>query len=205
MLQDLGRYSEAREGFLRCVSPDGKAPNLISQTNCLAGLASVSLDLGDVAAAKRALTDAVTFVGNAVEPGSPEMVALQTLRGRVALAEREFGRARTNLDAAIDVGKSQSQLHKALLIRADLDLQEGDAARAEADARRALSLAQTLQGALPYSNNTGLAWLALGEALRRQEDVAGARQAFHSAVAQLSRTVDDSHPMLQRARERERG
>jgi serine/threonine-protein kinase len=205
VLQDLGRYAEARDGFLRCVSPLGRAPNLISQTNCLAGLASVSLDLGELAAAKRSLAEAVAVVGNSVEAGSPEAVALQTLRGRVALAEREFAWARTNLDAAIDAGKSPSQLHKALLIRAELNLQEGAVSAAEADARHALTLAQTLQGSLPYSNNTGLAWLALGEALRRQDDVTGARQAFHSAVAQLSRTVDDSHPMLQRARERERG
>jgi eukaryotic-like serine/threonine-protein kinase len=205
VLEDLGRYAEARDGFLRCVAPTGKAPNLVSQAYCLTGLASVSLSLGDLAAGKSALAAAAGFVGNPPEPGAPEVVALQTLRARVAMAEQQFAEARANLDAAITTGKSLPQLHTALLIRAELNLQKGDAAGAEADARRALSIARTLQGSLPYSNNTGLAWLALGEALATRADAAGARRAFHSAVAQLSHTVDEGHPMLQRARELERG
>ena len=204
VLEDLGRFESSREEFLRCLGPSGVAPNLVSQTNCLAGLTSVSLALGDVDGAKKTLASVATLVGHS-EPGSPEIVALQTLRGRIAVVEHRLDEARTNFDAAIANGRSQSQILRALLLRSDLDLSEGQVSAAKADARRALSLAQTLQGSLPYSNNTGLAWLALGEALSKQADDAGAQQAFHTAVAQLSHTVDDNHPSLQRARGLERG
>ena len=204
VLEDLGRFTESREGFLRCLGPTGVAPNLVSHVNCVAGLTSVSLALGDVAGAKKTLAAAETFVGHS-ESGSPELVALQTLRGRIALIEHRFADARANLDDAIMTARSQSQVLKALLIRSALSLKEDSAVGAEADARHALSLAQTLQGALPYSNSTGLAWLALGEALDKRADHAGAREAFHTAVAQLSHTVDEIHPSLQRARGLERG
>jgi serine/threonine-protein kinase len=204
VLEDLGRFERSREEFLRCLGPTGIAPNLVSHMNCAAGLTSVTLALGAVDEAKRILESAVSYVGHAA-PGSPELVAVQTLRGRIALMERRFRDARANLDLAIATGRSQSQLFKALLLRSDLNVQQGQAATAEADARRALALAQTLQGGLPYSNNTGLAWLALGEALAKRADRAGAQRAFQTAVAQLSHTVDDNHPALQRARGLERG
>jgi tetratricopeptide (TPR) repeat protein len=164
----------------------------------------VLLALDDVAGAKKALASVATLVGHS-EPGSPEIVALRTLRARIALIEHRLDEARTNLDAALSSARSQSQILRALLLRSDLDLREGQVSSAEADARRALSIAQTLQGSLPYSNNTGLAWLALGEALAKQAEDAGAQQAFHTAVAQLSHTVDENHPALQRARGLERG
>lgn len=205
VLQELGRYAQSRDEFTRCIAPDGKAaPNQVSQTNCLAGIAAVWLDVGDVTAGQRSMDAAAALVGSAVEPGAPEMVALQTLRARVALAERNFADARANLNVAIGTSKSQAQLMRALLVRAELNLQEGSANAAEADARRALAIAQMLQGGLPYSNNTGIAWLAIGEALTKRADDAGAREAVRLAIAQLSHTVDDDHPALQRARKMER-
>jgi serine/threonine-protein kinase len=204
VLEELGRFAASREEFLRCLGPSGIAPNLVSQTNCLAGLTSALLALDDLAEAKKTLASVATLVGHS-EPGSPEVIALQILRGRVAVLEHRLDEARTNFDAAIASGRSQSQILRALLLRSDLDLREGKVAAAEGDARRALSLAQTLQGSLPYSNSTGLAWLALGEALSKQADEAGAQQAIHTAVSQLSHTVDENHPSLLRARELERG
>jgi eukaryotic-like serine/threonine-protein kinase len=204
VLQELGRFTASRDEFLRCLGPSGIAPNLVSQTNCLAGLTSALLALDDLEGAKKTLASVAALVGHS-EPGSPEVVALQTLRGRIALLEHRLDEARTNFDAAIGNARSQSQILRALLLRSDLDLSEGRVSAAEADARRALALAQTLQGSLPYSNNTGLSWLALGEALSKQADDAAAQQAFQTAAAQLSHTVDENHPSLQRARALERG
>jgi tetratricopeptide (TPR) repeat protein len=84
--------------------------------------------------------------------------------------------------------------------KADAELAANDAAAARADARTGLELAKSLQGTLEYSNHTGLAWLALGRALQALGEPVQAHEAFQSAVANLSNTVDESHPDLIRAR-----
>jgi hypothetical protein len=86
------------------------------------------------------------------------------------------------------------------LPRAELNLREGKLAAAEADARQALSIAQTAQGGIPYSNSTGLAWLMLGRVLAAQGEADRAHHAFESAISHLSKTVDAQHPMLKLAR-----
>jgi hypothetical protein len=89
----------------------------------------------------------------------------------------------------------------ALLIRSEVNLNEHKLAAAEDDARRALQLAQKAQGGLPFSNRTGLAWLALGRVQAEQGNVADAHGAFEAAVTNLANTVDAGHPMLLQARD----
>src|SRR6185437_8474321 len=92
-------------------------------------------------------------------------------------------------------------LEIALRARAELNLEEGRMADAEADARRALSITQAAQGGVPYSDRTGRAWFVLGRVLAQQGNAAQARDAFNAALAHLSNTVDDNHPLLVRARQ----
>jgi hypothetical protein len=89
----------------------------------------------------------------------------------------------------------------ALVPRAQLNLTEGRLTEAEADARRALTLAQNAQGGVPYSNRTGLSWLVLGRVLAKKGDRAGSSQALRAALENLSNTVDADHPMLLLARQ----
>lgn len=58
----------------------------------------------------------------------------------------------------------------------------------------------SLQGGVPYSNHTGLAWLMLGRALQAEGDVSQARKAYEKALMHLSNAVDANHPELLRAR-----
>src|SRR5262249_36878426 len=97
------------------------------------------------------------------------------------------------------ISKTAFVTNEALRGRAELNLEEGRLAAAEADARRSLSLAQEQQGGLPYSDRTGLAWMILGEVLARQGKAKGAAQAFRAAIDNLANTVDADHPMLIRA------
>jgi len=69
-------------------------------------------------------------------------------------------------------------------------------AQAEADARKALALAQDAQGGVPHSNRTGLSWLVLGRVLAKKGDTVGSRQALLAAIDHLSNTVDPDHPLL---------
>jgi hypothetical protein len=123
------------------------------------------------------------------------------MRGTIALAEGRLEEARAALDSVITHSKSAQVAQGALLIRAELNLNEGKMAAAEADAQRAVTIAQTAQGDVPYSDRTGLGWLILGRVLAKQGAAARAHAAFQAAVENLSNTVDADHPMLVRARE----
>ena len=109
--------------------------------------------------------------------------------------------ARTDLDAAISTGTNLYWKGRALLIRSQTNLTDNRLEAAAADARLALSMAQSAQGSTPYSNRTGLAWLMLGRVLAKRGNGNDARSAFLSAVDNLSNTVDADHPQLVLARQ----
>jgi tetratricopeptide (TPR) repeat protein len=112
--------------------------------------------------------------------------------------------ARALLDAVIAKGQDCT-LEIALRARAELNLEEGRLADAEADARRALSITQAAQGGVRYSDRTGRAWIVLGRVFSQQGHAARAHEAFVAAITHLSNTVDEDNPVLVRARELARG
>jgi tetratricopeptide (TPR) repeat protein len=197
ILYSLGRIREAHDAYAGCVLD--KAPRI--QIFCLAGLALTSSELGERDRAEAYIQQAFE-AEDAIVPTDQVMIAkLRAVRGQLALSRGHLADARTDLDAAVAGTNSLSVLIPALLPRAELDLSEGKYSAAEADARRLLSLARQSQGGIPYSNRTGLAWLALGRALANQGNQADSRIALRAAVEHLSNTVDPDHPMLKLARE----
>jgi serine/threonine protein kinase len=199
-LELIGRFGESRDTYNRCIelSIKGELPQM--HLHCLTGLAWVARELGDIKLADRSLHDAGELARN-VPPVSPHQVTLQIARGRIALANNQLAQARSSLDAALAVGNSVFFQMSALVPRAELNLKEGRLTEAEADARKALSLAQNAQNGVPYSNRTGLSWLVLGRVLAMKGDVAGSQEAFRAALEHLSNTVDADHPLLLLARQ----
>jgi eukaryotic-like serine/threonine-protein kinase len=195
-LELIGRYSEARAGYNRCIELSVKGDLPLMRLHCLTGLAWVSRELGESRAADLFLREASGLARTAVPVVGTHQVTLKIARGRIALANRQFVQARANLDAAIAGGNTVFFQMTALVPRAELNLNEGRLAEAEADARRALALAQNAQGGIPHSYRTGLSWLILGQVRAKRGDGAAARQAFLSAVEHLSNTVDADHPSL---------
>jgi eukaryotic-like serine/threonine-protein kinase len=198
-LELIGRYGESRDAYNRCIELSLKGELANMRLHCLTGLAWVARELGDLKLADRSLREA-SELAQTVVPGS-ELITLKIARGRIALANNQLAEARANLDAAIAGGNTVFYQMTALVPRAELNLNEGRLAEAEADARRALSLAQNAQGGVAYSSRTGLSWLVLGRVLAKKEDTAGSRQALLSALEHLSNTVDPDHPMLLLARQ----
>jgi tetratricopeptide (TPR) repeat protein len=132
---------------------------------------------------------------------SPLDVTVKTMRARIAMKRGRYAEARALLDAALERGKDGYLAATSVLARAELNLHENQLAAAEADARRALTFAQTTQGDLPFSSRTGTAWLMLGRVLARRERAADANSAFQAAIMNLSNTVDAGHPLLLMARD----
>lgn len=199
-LELIGRFEQSRDGYNRCIelSVKGELPQM--HLHCLTGLAWVNRELGDVKLSDRALHEACELA-KTLSPVGPHQVALNVARGRIALANNQLAKARASLDAVLRDGNTVFFQMAALVPLAELNLLEGRLAEAEADARRALSLAENAQGGVPYSNRTGLSWLVLGRVLAMKGDVAGSQEALRAALDNLSNTVDADHPLLLLARE----
>jgi eukaryotic-like serine/threonine-protein kinase len=199
-LELVGRYSDAREGYLQCAAAGEANHTPLPRVYCLLGLASVSQAQGDLAAAERYLATASAIAGAPLSPNYPAAPRMLTLRGILAMKEGHLDDARASFDSVTTISKAAFVTTEALRWRAELNLKEGRLAAAEADARRSMELAQQQQGGLPYSDRTGLGWIVLGEVLAKQGNAAEASKAFHAAVENLSNTVEAGHPMLLQAR-----
>jgi tetratricopeptide (TPR) repeat protein len=198
-LEFLGRFREAREGYSQCATLE-QADRSMGRVVCQIGLASVSRELGDMASADSYLSAASAGVA-ASPPGSPAGVRLKMQRAAITLARGRLEGVRADLDAAIAESKNIYLLMESLRTRAELNLNENKLAAAEADARRALALAQAAQGDEPFSNRTGAGWLILGRVLVKEADAGRAQSALRAAIENLSNTVDADHPMLLLARQ----
>jgi predicted Zn-dependent protease len=123
------------------------------------------------------------------------------LQGSIDLANGRPSDARAQFQQALARKDPSPTKVDAQLGLAETAITEGDAAAAVREARGALQTAATLQGGLPYSCRTGLAWLMLGRAFQQLGDRGEAGKAFATAIAHLSNTVDADHPGLLQARE----
>lgn len=201
-LEAIGRYSEANRAYSQCVELSEKHGKPENRLYCLAGLAFVASESGDLAAATSYLDAASKVSSTSVPPGSPSIVRLRDIRGQIAVAKGRFEEARENLDAAVAAAQgSPPSMISPLLSCAELNLAVGLSTAAQADARQALSYAQAVQGDRPYADRTGRAWLVLGRVLAKQADAPRAQQAFQAAIANLSETVDADHPKLLASRQ----
>jgi tetratricopeptide (TPR) repeat protein len=204
-LELIGRFDEARAGYERCIELSTRGELPLMRLHCLAGLAWLARETGDPQGADRYLREASELARTAAPASGPHQVILKIARGRIALANNQLAAARAILDSALAEGNTVFFQMAALLPRAEINLSEGRLTEAEADARKALALAQDAQGGVPHSNRTGLSWLVLGRVLAKKGDTAGSRQALLAAIDHLSNTVDPDHPLLLLARQLAQG
>jgi tetratricopeptide (TPR) repeat protein len=132
---------------------------------------------------------------------NPIMQKQAFLQGSVELASGNLSAARRQFQQATARNPGTPMYVDAQLGLAEVELAAGDAATALQLTRRALQTAGSLQGGLPYSLRTGLAWLSLGRISQQLGDPAQARKAYDSAISHLSNTVDVDHPALLQARQ----
>jgi eukaryotic-like serine/threonine-protein kinase len=200
-LEVIGRYGQAHDEYARCLelSIESDVPQM--RLHCLIGRAVTARQLGEVKAADRDLKEANELAKLVIAPDAPGQWTLLIGRGRVELANQAYEESRRDLDKAVRDGKTIFFQMTALAVRAELNLAEARINEAEDDARNSLLLAQQAQSGMPYSNRTGTAWLLLGRALEKRGDTKGSQQAFHTAIENLSNTVDADHPMLLLARQ----
>ena len=189
----LGRYDEAVQSYQRALQLLGPEPNLLPHSLCLLGLAYVAIERGDATAANGYLQQTAALYGGTIPDNAPVWQIHALMRARTLVVEQRPADALVLFAQVMAKNPRNSNLVEALLAKADAELRVGQAALAAQDASRALQLSQTLQGGLPYSNRTGLAWLAVGRAAQQSGDAARAREAFQAAAQHLNNTVDENH------------
>lgn len=203
-LQLVGRFAESRAAFELGEQLALRQENHELQGYCLLGLAGVAADLHDGTAAATYLQKFSLLPGTVAGEEGPLWPAQLLVRGKLRIEDGRYDAALLDFDEALR-GSSGLSAFAARLGKAEAELLAGNAIGAVSDAQVALDQAASLQGGLPYSNRTGLAWLMLGRALRETGDSGRADAAFESATWHLANTVETDHPALLEARRYQHG
>ena len=126
---------------------------------------------------------------------------LAQARGHLPKALAEADSALAILEANAAAGhQTESAAPIVLRRRADIEREMGRFSEAQRDAERAVELFEKQSEPGVPSENVGLAYLGLGQALRAQGRVADAQRAFESALQQLEPSMGASHPATRQAR-----
>ncbi len=200
-IEELGRYAEAHREYVSALSLAHEQKSTRAEFYCLIGLGSSSVELHNLPAARTYFSQAAQILSPSGRDDGDNSTTLTLLKAQIALADGQLAAARADYEHAAKSARDNLARIAAALGLADTELTSDDATAAEAPARRALSIAESLQGGVPFSNRTGLSWLMLGRVLQKLGDATHAHQAFESAVTHLSNTVDAEHPSMIRARE----
>jgi tetratricopeptide (TPR) repeat protein len=169
----------------------------------LLGAASAYCELGALDRAAEALADARATMRGAVPAGSPPVLTADAVAARIALARGDLDEANRLFSATLAAFQARDQSGGSVVMlhlgRSDAALRQGRSDDALRDARAGLAMAQRLQGGIAHSNRTGLAWLAIANALAAQGRMDEARAALTSALDQLEQALGDEHPATRRA------
>ncbi len=195
-----GRYNEAIAAFTEALNAAKKAEHPARQAYCLVAMGVIAREMGNVKQAELLLSQVEKMDASVRPAGGPLAAGEHILRGRIALSNGNFPLARNEFTTVANSRLVNGSTISALIGRAEVASHDKQFELGLADAKDALRMSQKLQGGLPYSVNTGRAWLALGDLQSLTNDTAAAQTAFTSAVDHLSHTVDAAHPALIRAR-----
>jgi tetratricopeptide (TPR) repeat protein len=197
----VGRFAQARVVYQQACRQAEQQDDVIGRLQCALGLASLDIQTHALVEAAADLKRADELLDIDLSPASPPMIFRTALEGRLDLAAGRLREARELFDRVLATKVISPTIFSAQLGRAEIELALGNHAAAIREAQSALRIANSMQGGLPYSNQTGLAHLVPGRAWRQQGESARARAAFEAAVVQLSHTVDADHPKLAQARQ----
>jgi tetratricopeptide (TPR) repeat protein len=192
----LGRYDEALDEAERAWHVADQAGAGIFKLSARVTKASVYRERGDLDEAERILAEVATSATEWPEDSFAVLIYRQGLAS-LALARGRFDQAREAVEPIIQLfegrGMRIGALANALRLRAEIRWRQGDRDAATQDARRALSIADTLRGSRPHTTLTGRSWLLLARIDRDAGDLAAADTALENAVEHLSHALGEDH------------
>jgi tetratricopeptide (TPR) repeat protein len=194
----VGRYAEAIAAFDAAGRVAQHAGTAEYQASALSNKADILRELGhlDEAEALLAEADMKLREGN-VPPSSPVALRHKLFHGRLAAALGRFEEATSSFTDVVDTYTRMQccdgAISRALVARAEASLAAHMYGPALADAEHALDRAQRAQGAAPFSNFTGAAWLAIARIRAAQGLSTAAHQAYALAASNLAPTLGEQH------------
>ena len=202
-LEAVGRYDEALKEYDRTFLSGVQTGYVAAQAYALIGKAGVLVQLKDFTQAQSNLDQAARLMKGTVPEGHPAQMRHLMIQALIDAAQGRPANANKAVNHVIELlsarGSSHAAMANAYRQRAELESQQGEGRLAEADARKALQVAQGLQGGKPFSGDTGLAYLTLGSILRQTGDLREAHSAFQGALDHLTNSVGAGHPDTLRA------
>jgi serine/threonine-protein kinase len=199
-LQLLGRYTEAKAAYEQSARLAHESKIVNFEFGSWLGLAEIAEQSGDRVAVRRDLSEARAVAAPSWPANHPGAMRRLALEGRIDLSDGKLAQAGAKFDQVLTSKRASITKLNAALGKAEVALLAHDAEAALAQSKAALEMSRSLQGDVPYSCHTGLAWLMLARSLQLQGDVSQVRKAYETAIAHLSNTVDADHPELLRAR-----
>jgi serine/threonine-protein kinase len=208
-LYELGRFQEAADYAERGYARAKQSGDNVVIGQSLRLLSSIYRSRGDLTRAERMVSELEPWWRRMYPEGHIALAMLKSeqsvnmqARGDLHGAEKRANQAVTEVEASIKGGgEGTAYLPGILLRRSDLGVELHRPKKAEADARRALTMEQ--QGLPPGASScdVGRAWLAVGRALRAQGKREDARSALESAAEHLHNTLGSEHPDTRIARQ----
>jgi eukaryotic-like serine/threonine-protein kinase len=201
----LERYDEALSVLEQAAEAAGREGNGRIAISALTHLARLHTTRGNFDDAERLLRDLeARFVANPenhqnLRPG------VAAVRVELSMARGDLAAARQQADAVLaSTGfpeKQNKPLLKTLLpVLARLSLQEGDPVRAQAHAREALTLAESMARPGNRSAEVGEALLLLSKAQHAAGNAGDARRNLPRAIENLERALGPEHSLTRDAR-----
>jgi eukaryotic-like serine/threonine-protein kinase len=185
-------YAERAEARAR----QAGAENVVSM--CLNVRATAYRELGQLDRAADALNEFEARWTKQFPPGHIGFAAVASQRSLLNLARGNMADALTEADRAITVCEASSECRDRLAIflvrRATVKMKLHQAASAQGDAERALTLHQEAIGTEALSSWIGRTYFVLGQALEARGKREEARTAYTAAVKHLEVSLGKNHP-----------
>jgi serine/threonine-protein kinase len=203
-LASLAHFPEAIETFDIAIAASERMKNMASLLHAQVNRAGTFLVMGDVDRAARELATIEATYGATLPPDSVPAITIQYLQGRIASYRGDTSRALELLGRSIEFfdqrGMQVAPLTRALTARAAVKLKLGELPGATADTRRAVEIAEKLQGGKPFSSLTGQSLLQLAEIQSVEGERTQAQATAKQALEHLTQTLGAEHPDALRAK-----
>jgi tetratricopeptide (TPR) repeat protein len=193
VLVDLGRLDEAADYAERAYAKAQQTGHQAAESQALFERARIYCAQHDFNRAAEMVAEVEPRLRKILPPGHYAFASLASHKATIALGRGDVQGAQRFADQAVAIfeatiqagGEGSDRLPPMLMRRANIELESGRKDQAAADAQRALDMLQTSSEPGSLSTTAGRAYLSLGKALQAQGKLDQARNAFHSAAANL--------------------
>jgi tetratricopeptide (TPR) repeat protein len=200
----MGHYPEALKAYQRTFDSAEKTGFIGAQAYGLIGQASIRVLAGELTLAQSDLDRAAAIMQGKIPESSSVQLRRVFTQAQLDAAQNREDKALAGLTKIVDLSSSNNSPGNAAAVsayrlRAEIEMRQGKGDLALSDARKAVQVAESLQGANRFSGDTGLAYLTLGGVLLKTTERSNAPAALRSAVDHLSNSLGHEHPDTQHA------